>query len=82
MNNQKLDCKDCGNYIDNRFMSPNCGGCSMNPFYINCFTSKIYKTQREIYKELFDDLIDDCDSKISNIYAVQNTVRVWREQYD
>ena len=34
------NCKDCGNYIDDTFMNANCNGCSMNPFYINCFVRK------------------------------------------
>lgn len=46
------------------------------------------KTQREIYKDLVHDYIkyaavhvDEKDLvRWANIYAVENTVRVWREQ--
>lgn len=33
-----IDCKKCGNYINDDFNNPNCNGCTKNPFYINCFT--------------------------------------------
>ena len=35
---KELDCKKCGNYIDEEFSNANCTGCSKNPFYMNCFT--------------------------------------------
>ncbi len=33
-------CDQCGNYIDDTFMNVNCRGCTLNPFYMNCFIQK------------------------------------------
>jgi hypothetical protein len=36
----KIDCNQCGNYIDETYMNVNCIGCTLNPFYMNCFIQK------------------------------------------
>lgn len=53
----------------------------------------IYKSQQQIYKELFEqrkhemhlvdfvDITTDIVNRSSNIYASENTVRVWKEQW-
>jgi len=54
VNNQlkALDCKMCGNYIDEEFSNANCTGCFKNPFYMNCFTPipKHKYTKKIIYR--------------------------------
>ncbi len=56
------------------------------------FKKPVYKSQKEIYQELYKKHYDgweNIDSKekrevaerISNIHAVQNTVKEWRKQY-
>lgn len=40
--NMKItNCQEkCANYIDDTFANVNCTGCTMNPFYMNCFIEK------------------------------------------